>query len=161
MDKDNLSHRAIPIEQLVSIKPFIVKRRVAFRDCDPAGIVYTPRFLEPISTSSSELFIAELFGPFGQRDEPLLGLGFPAKAVNMVFHSPAKVGDILDIEMYVSKIGNTTYEVTAQASNEGRAVFDCRLTMICVKSKSFTAVPLPEYVIEKLSDYLKASSVDP
>jgi acyl-CoA thioesterase FadM len=149
--------RAIPIEQIISLQPFIVRRRIAFRDCDPAGIVYTPRFLDPIATSAADLFIAELIGPYGNRDKEIKGLDTPAKAVNMVFHSPSRHGDLLDLEVYCSRIGTTSFETAIEArSEDGKPRFDCRITVLSVEHNPFRASPLPEYLIEKLSPHQRS-----
>ena len=97
-----IKSRAIPIEQIISLQPFVVRRRIAFRDCDPAGIVYTPRFLDPIATSALDLFMGELVGGLGDSDEPSKGLATPAKALNMVFHNPVRHRDLIDMEVYCS-----------------------------------------------------------
>ncbi|MEM1111222.1 MAG: thioesterase family protein [Pseudomonadota bacterium] len=151
--------RAIPIERVVSTQPYIVRRRVAFRDCDPAGIVYTPRFLDPIATSAGELFMAELVGVFGQRDEPLKGVDFPAKALSMVFHSPARHGDILDLHVGCARIGNTSFDTRVDAfSTEGQAVFTCTMTVVCIDPGVYQSCPIPDYMREKLAPHLRAES---
>lgn len=143
--------RAIPIEQVVSLQPFIVQRRIAFRDCDPAGIVYTPRFLDPIATSAVDLFMGELIGLYGQRDEEVAGLDLPAKAVNLVFHSPARYGDLVNLKVFCSGVGNTTFELgIAGAAQDGTALFDATLTLICVAPSEYRSIPVPEYVQQRL-----------
>ena len=34
------------VEHVVSTHPFTVRRRIRWGDCDPAGVVYTGRFVE-------------------------------------------------------------------------------------------------------------------
>lgn len=148
--------RAIPIEQIISLQPFVVRRRIAFRDCDPAGIVYTPRFLDPIATSAADLFMAELVGPYGNRDKEIEGLDLPAKAVNLVFHSPCRHGDLIDMELYCSRIGNITFETTIEArSSDDTALFDCRITTISVEHNPYRSSPLPEYLIHRLQPHCR------
>ena len=151
-----LKTRAVPIEQIVSLDPFIVRRRIAFRDCDPAGIVYTPRILDPIAISAIELFIAELIGPYGDRDKSIDGLDLPAKAVSMVFHSPLRYGDLADLSVYCSRIGNTTFDLTVDArSTCGEALFDCTTTMICIGKAARRSILVPDYVQNKLQPYIR------
>ena len=150
--------RAIPVEQIVSLQPFVVRRRIAFGDCDPAGIVYTPRFLDPISTGAVDLFMQELIGTFGTRDKPVGGIDTPAKAVNLVFHSPSRHRDLIDLEIYCSGIGNSTFDLTVEArAQDDKKLFDCTMTFICVDPSTYSSVPVPELLIEKLqSQYKKA-----
>ena len=159
MTQDAASTRAVPIERIVSVAPFIVERRIAFRDCDPAGIVYTPRFLDPISTSAGELFLAELIGLFGDRDAQISEYDFPAKAVSMVFHRPVHHGDHIMLHVSCTRIGNTTFDVSvAGRSDSGESLFDCITTLICIDRVAFAAKPLPTYLLQKLHPYLNDES---
>lgn len=149
-----LETRAIPVEEIVSLAPFVVRRRIAFRDCDPAGIVYTPRFLDPIATGAAELFMAELIGVYGERDAAVAHIDTPAKAVSLVFHRPSKLGELLKLQVFCSRIGTTTFEVTVRGCGADESPrFDCLLTTICVLRESFEAVPVPEYLRERLVAY--------
>ena len=152
--KPPVKTRALPIEEVISVNPFIVRRRIAFRDCDPAGIVYTPRFLDPIATSALELFMSEIIGLYGQRDKAIQGLDLPAKAVTMVFHNPVSYGDIIELRVFCSHIGTTTFESTVSGySEEGLHLFDCAITSIAIDSDEYRSTALPEYLIKKLSSY--------
>jgi len=156
---EELTIRAIPIEQVVSVQPFTVRRRIAFRDCDPAGIVYTPRFLDPISTSAVDLFLAELVGLYGERDQQVDGLDMPAKAVSLVFHNRVSYGDLIDMDVSCDRIGNTTFDVLVSARGAaGEALFECRITLICVEHEPYRSVPVPSYVREKLAPYVKSKT---
>lgn len=147
--------RAVPVEQVVSLNPFVVRRRIAFRDCDPAGIVYTPRFLDPIATSAVDLFMGELIGMHGNRDAEMQGVDTPAKAVNLVFYSRVAFGDTVDLEVHCSNIGRTTFEITVSGrSLEGELHFETSLTTICVEREPvYRARPVPEYLKTKLEPY--------
>lgn len=154
MNENAVESRAIPIEQIISLQPFIVRRRVAFRDCDPAGIVYTPRYLDPIATSAGDLFMAELIGPYGNRDKEVEGLETPAKAVTMVFHNPSRLGDLIDMRVSCSRIGKSTFEIMIEASSpENTALFDCRITLITVEQNPLRSIALPHHLVEKLQPY--------
>ena len=150
--------RAQPIESILSLNPFVVRRRIAFRDCDPAGLVYTPRFLDPIAISAIELFQAELFGLYGSRDPQLNGIDLPAKAVNMVFHNPVKMGEVIDLEVYCSRLGRSTCEFTVLGKGADDVLrFECALTTICIDPQAYKSVPLPDYLREKLLPYHRAA----
>jgi len=156
MTETDFETRAIPIEQIISLQPFVVRRRIRFGDCDPAGIVYTPCFLDPISTSAWDLFMAEMIGGYGDRDKQVEGLDTPAKAVNMVFHSPVRYGDLVDLEVYCSGIGNTTFEVSVAGRGlDGTPRFDSTLTAICVAHGPYRSIAVPEYLKQRFQPYMR------
>ncbi|MEM8985540.1 MAG: hypothetical protein AAGC95_02360 [Pseudomonadota bacterium] len=148
------SPRAIPIERIVSLHPFVVRRRIAFRDCDPAGIVYTPRFFDPIATSAVDLFMMEQIGPPGERDEGFDGLGFPAKAVSFVFHKGVRLGATVDIAVAPANIGETSVTLDLKCHDAaGVLLFEASLTLVCIDSKTFIATPTPDALRSKFRAY--------
>ena len=148
--------RATPLEYVISVRPFIVRRRIAFRDCDPAGIVYTPRFLDPIATGATDLFLSQLIGPMENRDEGLSNFGTPAKATEFVFHKGVKLGAEIDVEVFCKNIGNTSFALGLVAHDaEGTPLFDGSLTLIAIQADSFTAVDVPEVLRNKLESYMR------
>ena len=153
-DRHACGSRAVPIEQIISVRPFVVRRRIAFRDCDPAGIVYTPRFFDPIATSAMDLFMMEVCGAMGARDKGLENLGTPAKAVEFVFHKATPLGALIDIDVKCGEIKTRTFTLTVNAVNKEReSLFDGRLTIICVDKRTFTAISVPDTLREKLNLY--------
>ena len=146
--------RAIPIEQVISVQPFVVRRRIAFRDCDPAGIVYTPRFFDPIATGAADLFFMEICGAQGARDAGLETLGTPAKAINFVFHKATPLNALIDIRVCCDEIRSRTFTLGLEATNaEGGSLFSGRMTIICVDKETFTSIPVPRILRERLTMY--------
>ncbi len=80
---------------------------VRFGDCDPAGIVYFPRFFDLFHQAMETWFPAEL--GFGY-DEFIRGrkLGFPAVRSEADFERPSRFGETLAIELRVTRIGRTS-----------------------------------------------------
>lgn len=143
--------RAIPVEQLLSMSPFVVRRRIAFRDCDPAGIVYTPRFFDPIATGAVDLFMSHLIGGHGQRDPEVTHLGTPAKAVEFVFHKMAPLGGLVDVTVRPGEIRTRSFSLEFDASDtENTSLFTGSLTLICIDKATFKSIEIPELLRTKL-----------
>jgi 4-hydroxybenzoyl-CoA thioesterase len=78
-------------------KTTVYEIRVAFGDCDPAGIVFFPNFLKWMDASSLHFFM-ECGVPPWRELERLTGiLGDPLLEINTRFLSPATYGDTLQI----------------------------------------------------------------
>lgn len=147
-DQSQAASRALPVESLLSVDPLIIRRRIAFGDCD---IVHTPRCLDPISVSACDLFMAQLVGLFGNRDRPVAGFDFPGKAVQLVFNQPMRVNELIDIHVYCCHIGRTTFDIQLDAiGGDQRNRFECVVTMICIETANYTAQPLPPYLVDRL-----------
>ena len=81
--------------------------RVGFGDCDPAGIVYFPRFFHFFHEAMETWFDAVLRLPYAE----LIGvrrLGFPAVHTGADFLIPCAMGDEIAVEQRVISLGRTS-----------------------------------------------------
>src|SRR5207244_7412645 len=60
----------ISTEHIIATRPLVIRRRVKWGDCDPAGVVYTVTFAEYV-VSAAELFYGSLFETTPQRAKDL------------------------------------------------------------------------------------------
>lgn len=128
--------------------PYEFPFHVGFGHCDPAGIVYFPRFFD-VFHQAMESWFGALGFPYA---ELIMGrkLGFPAVHSEADFRAPCAFGERLTVRMTVAKLGRSslhlTYEIWADDEEEARL----RGTTICVamdldsRSDSFrSSVPFP------------------
>jgi 4-hydroxybenzoyl-CoA thioesterase len=82
----------------------VLNYTVRFGDCDPAGIVYFPRFFDLFHQAMESWFPAEL--GFGYH-EFVRGrqLGFPAVHSEADFQRPSRFGDVIAIHLSVTRLG--------------------------------------------------------
>jgi 4-hydroxybenzoyl-CoA thioesterase len=71
-------------EHVISSVPFVVRRRVKWGECDPAGVVYTVTFAEYV-ISAAELFYGFLFDGTPQRVKDEYRFGTPSRALAFDF----------------------------------------------------------------------------
>jgi 4-hydroxybenzoyl-CoA thioesterase len=85
--------------------------RIEWGHCDPAGIVYAPRFLEMFGESTIMLFEKAL----GVRKRDMLKaqgvLGFPMVDVQAKFLAPAAYGDAVVLEAEAPVFGNSSFTI--------------------------------------------------
>tara|TARA_B100000902_G_scaffold220301_1_gene209222 strand:- start:4554 stop:4889 length:336 start_codon:yes stop_codon:yes gene_type:complete len=82
---------------------FVVKRRVLFGDCDPGGILYTPRAAHYIVEAGLDFFRARL-GDGAERKLFEQGIAPPARAFSIEFMKPMTWDDVIEIEVQVKEI---------------------------------------------------------
>lgn len=153
----HMLHVPEPIESIDTTRPFVMTRRIAFRDCNPAGVVYAPRFFDPIATSASEAFMNALMGRPKQRVAPFDNIGFPAKAVRFVFHDPVEFDASINIEVSVGAIRTHTFDVVIEAFLEAeRKAFDANLTLIAIAKGEWCSVEIPPKLRTQLAAFQKS-----
>ena len=84
--------------------------QVSWGDCDPAGIVYFPRFFEKFHEAMEQWFGQGLGLPY---DELIVGrrLGLPSVHTEADFAVPCHFGDRLVVQMRVLRLGRSSLEL--------------------------------------------------
>jgi 4-hydroxybenzoyl-CoA thioesterase len=109
---------------------FSVKQKVLFKHCDPAGIVFYPRYFEMIN-DCVEAFFCEIGSPFETLHETA---GVPTAQISATFQAPSRHGDHLDINMWITRIGGSSLGVSIQASNQAEKRFTADATLVYVNA---------------------------
>lgn len=127
---------------------FTRKQTIRFKHCDPAGIVFYPRYFEIINDTVEDYFGAVLSYPF-HRMMPANGV--PTVAIQTQFHAPSRHGDSLDITLHLKRVGRTsvTLQQIAKCAEELR--FDAELTLVHV-DETGASTPWPETVAQIMTD---------
>lgn len=138
------------------IMPFTTTRTVLFGDCDPGGIIYTPRVSYFVVEAVHDFLAAALGGP-AIREIFAMGILPPARSLSIEFLAPFTWDDVLIITVVPTDVGTTSFgfEVTA-TTGELRSVFRAMLTQVCVAPETRRPVPVPE----RLSAILRAAKAE-
>ena len=92
---------------------FTFRQKVYFQHCDPAGIVFYPRYFEMISTAVEEWFAERIGVPF----ETLHGSigAVPTVSITIEFTAPSRHGDILEFRIRPTRIGRSSVDLAIEA----------------------------------------------
>ena len=100
--------------------PFLSRPyRIEWGHCDPAGIVYAPRFLEMFGESTIMLFEKAL----GVRKKDMLSaqgvVGYPMVDVSAKFMRPVAYGDDVVLEAAAPEFGNSSFTIAHRLLKNG------------------------------------------
>jgi 4-hydroxybenzoyl-CoA thioesterase len=85
--------------------------RIEWGDCDPAGIVFYPRYFAIFDAATAALFEAAGFPLFRLRDE--LGIaGTPMVDTRAKFHIPSRFGDDITIVTAITDVRRSSFDVS-------------------------------------------------
>lgn len=104
-------------------------QKVLFKHCDPAGIVFFPRYYEMVNDCVEAFFADVLDWPF----EAMHQTGaVPTRAIESEFLTPARHGDALVLDLRITGLGRTScsYSITARCGDQTR--FTHRATLVNV-----------------------------
>ena len=150
-----------PSEEVVGTAPLMVRRRVVWADCDPAGVVHTGRFPDFV-LSAATLFRSFLLGARWHDRSRAEGIGMPAKAISLVFQSSLWPRDAIEIAVFVGAVRTRTVDMLMQAvrTDDRSPVFIARLTSICVSATDRRgSSPLPGTFRQAYADYASRHTV--
>ena len=133
--------------------------RIDWADCDPAGIVYYPRYFQMFDSSTHRLFEAagwkkrDLLREFG-------AAGYPMVDARARFIAPSSYGDEIVIETRVAQLRNSSFDVEHKAfkleESGERLAIEAWETRVWVgphpdDPRRFKSRPIPPIVIARLS----------
>lgn len=138
-------------EWLLSARPVIVRRRVQWGECDPAQVVYTPRFADYLATAY-RWFVRTLLARH-LVDENGAALATPMKALSLEFHHVLRPDDLFDMAAHVTAVRQRTFDLSIIGrSPAGEPRFAGRLSPIVVDG-NFRSVALPHSLAAALREY--------
>ncbi|WP_232222769.1 acyl-CoA thioesterase [Sulfitobacter guttiformis] len=94
-----------------------MNQKVLFKHCDPAGIVFYPRYFEMIN-DCVEAFFAECGTPF---EVLLKSAGVPTVQIAATFTAPSRHGDQLVLALDVLRIGASSLDLEINADADAGA----------------------------------------
>lgn len=127
--------------------------RIEWGDCDPAGIVYFPRYFEYFDACTIALFERA-----GFRKHEMLQIfqiaGIPVVDIKTRFIKSSTFGDDVVIESCVTKWGNSSFVVQHRLLTGDVLAVECFETRVWVarkqgNTKKLEATPVPEEVKNK------------
>lgn len=130
--------------------PFIIRRRVRFGDCDPAGVIYAPRSAYFVVEAVLDFLSERLGGPAERR---ILEMGIlpPARALAIEFLKPLAWDN--EVEIHVSVLEFRThairFSVVGYVNDEKALVAE--LTQVCLSPQTRRPVEIPGTLRELLS----------
>lgn len=130
---------------------FVTSQKVLFKFCDPAGIVFFPRYFEMINDCVESFFDEAIGVPF---EELLETGGVPTAEISTRFRAPSRHGDMLRITLECERLGRSSLGLSIVGTCDGETRFESRSTLVYVDLAG-QPTGWPEAVREKLQSYVK------
>ena len=134
---------------------FHTTTRVMFAHCDPAGIVFTPRFVDMVH-GAIELFVPAALGLdyYEVIEQRRVGLGYAH--VELDFFAPVFAGESLRFTVLVNGIGGGSVTYVVHGHREQTPVLRATLVMATTDLARHRAMPVPDWLRTPLALYQAA-----
>ncbi|MGJ8529426.1 acyl-CoA thioesterase [Maritalea sp.] len=133
---------------------YIYEQRVMFQHCDPAQIVFYPRYFEMVNATIETWFekvaLYSYVEMFNNADS-----GVPTAAIEARFHAPSRLGDLLHWHLSVTKLGNSSisFEIEAKAADERRV--SVSTTLVHIDAQTGKSSPWPTKARANITKFME------
>jgi 4-hydroxybenzoyl-CoA thioesterase len=128
--------------------------RIEWGDCDPAGIVFYPRYFEWFDACTLALFQAAGFlrGDLVTRQ----GIAIPMVDMKSRFMIPSAFGEEITVETTVTRFGRSSFDILHKVLKGGDLAVECAETRVWIRveataTQRLKSQPIPEAVMQALS----------
>lgn len=108
---------------------FAFQQKVLFKHCDPAGIVFYPRYFEMINDCVEEFFSSKLDMSFEKMHKTN---GVPTAQIECTFSKPSRHGDQLILTLNCTKLGRSSLRLSIEATCNNEKRFLSQLTIVYI-----------------------------
>jgi 4-hydroxybenzoyl-CoA thioesterase len=132
------------------------KVRIEWGDCDPAGIVFYPRYFAIFDSSTTALFERALGMTKFQFLKHYDSVGYPMVDTRAKFLLPTRFGDDVIVETAISELKRSSFSVTHRLMKDGQLAVEGFETRVWVgrdptDPEKIKSKPLPEEMVRKLT----------
>ena len=131
------------------------KVRIEWGDCDPAGIIFYPRYFEIFDASTAALFERALGLNMFQMFKTFDCAGYPLACTRARFVRPTRYGDDVTVESAIT-FGRASFDIVHHITHKGLTCVECSETRVWVvgdagKPGGYRSHPIPEAVRVKFN----------
>ena len=130
-------------------EPFRHQVRVRYSECDLQGIVFNANYLTYVDDALTELWRAAVPGGYTGMVES--GVDMVVGEANIRYLAPARVDDLLDLDVSVARLGTTGMTLEVAIGCEGRSLTEVTMRYVFVAAGDGGKVPIPDAVRAVLS----------
>lgn len=138
---------------------FITSRRVEFSDTDAAGIMHFVAFFRMMEQAEHDLLRSVGLSVISHETDGTLS--WPRIAAKSEFKSAARFEDVLQIEVRITRLGNTSVTFSHRFTLEEREVATGEITIVCCRMSATSPpqpMPIPTEIAQKLSGFVVTSA---
>ena len=135
-------------------QPFVSEVEVRFRHCDPAGIVFYPRYFEMINDFVEEWFDKGMSLPFHALHVDRK-IGTPLASVQCDFTAPSRWHEKLRQELAVRRIGGASFAAGVRfLGPDGGLRLKAALTIVTVDLRTMRSTAIPDDLRHRMQAFL-------
>ncbi len=132
---------------------FETRQKILFQHCDPAGIVFYPRYVEMFNAVTEAWFERGLELSFAElvMDRKK---GVPTAHLEVSFKAPSRLGEELDFSLTVTKLGRSSVTLSIEAKCDGEERLGGTVTLVHIDGGRMKSEAWPEDLRSKIEKFV-------
>lgn len=135
--------------------PYQRLSQIEFNHCDPAGIVFYPRYFEMVN-SVVENFFADVVGRSFAQMHLGQGNGVPTVRIEAEFVAPSRLGEKVLFTLEIVKLGGASAEFAIRAALGAEERMRLRLTLVWIEAGR--AAPWPQEMRARMVTFMEEAA---
>ena len=135
--------------------PYQRLNQIEFNHCDPAGIVFYPRYFEMVN-SVVENFFADVVGRSFAQMHLGQGNGVPTVRIEAEFVAPSRLGEKVLFTLEIVKLGGASAEFSIRALLGEEERMRLRLTLVWIEGGR--AAPWPDEMRARMVTFMEEAA---
>jgi acyl-CoA thioester hydrolase len=138
---------------------FTIEERVRWGDVDAAGIIFYGSYIRFFEIGETELFRA-VGMPYGKVFDEL-NIWLPRVHLECDFHRAAKMDDLLEVSVYVGKIGTTSLRLNFEVRKRNEAgeiekdlMATAHFVLVATDRENLKPLPVPKELRSALGQFV-------
>ncbi len=127
--------------------------RVYYENTDAGGVVYHANYLNFGERGRTE-FLRHL-GHENNELEREFGIIFVVRHIEIDYHKPAFLDDLLRLDTSIDSIKNTSFIMRQSLFNKDEMIADMKVALVCVNTNTIKPMRLPEAVKGEFEKYIE------
>jgi YbgC/YbaW family acyl-CoA thioester hydrolase len=147
-------------ETVSQIRTFTIEERVRWGDVDAANIIFYGSYIRFFEIAETELF-RSVGMPYGKIFDEL-DIWLPRVHLECDFHRAAQMDDLLEVSVYVGRIGRTSLRLNFEVRRRNEAgeiekklMATAHFVLVSTDRKNLKPLPIPERLRQALGVYLE------
>ena len=129
--------------------PFLTTITVNFGDTDPAALVYFPNIFHYCHIVMERFFFERCGVPYSTLIQEKR-LGFPTTQIQAEFKSALRYGDVINVELAVTKVGNKSLSLSYKLIRDFVLCAEVSQVVVAMDLLTHRSVEIPEFLREVL-----------
>ncbi len=146
--------RALDLPGVTPAGAFRSRQLVRYLHCDPGGIVYFARFFDMFNAALEDWFAEGLGCPWGADLMGVRKLSTPSLAIRVEFLRACRLGEMLDVDFWVTRLGRSSIELALTCGASGEARLRAAWTICLVSREQFRAAPIPDDLRARMEPFV-------